>query len=232
MSTLRRRLAIALASVVLVCGAIGVGCHKWSSTESDDDETPSAPSDDGDVHAIARKLGLDRSQENRFAESEARDGHHRGAGRGRRLERRVQRITRELGLTPEQTDKLRGILREMAERDGERRGRMPGAEDPRFPQGEGPQGGWRMRRGGQGDPDSPQGGGRRWRGRGRGFPQGGPGFPQGGPGFPQGDRDDPQGFHPGGHGFPQGEPDEPQDPQEPGYPGPQDPGGPREPSSI
>src|ERR1700733_8919105 len=109
MSILRPRLAFALASLVLACAAGGVGCHKESSSESDDgDEPTEAPSTGGDAHEVARSLGLDANQEARFAELEAREGqggHRHGGGRshGARIERRVQRIARALDLTPQQT---------------------------------------------------------------------------------------------------------------------------------
>ena len=189
MSILRPRLAFALASIVLACAA--AGCHRDSASGTDDGDEPAepteAPAGDGDAHRIARSLGLDTGQEARFAELEARDGQggrhrhghgHGGRNRGARIERRVQRISRALGLTPEQTEKLRVIFQDQAARAARRRAMQPGAEDPRFPQGggEGPQGGWRSRRGGRGDP------------------QDGPGDPQGPerPGYregPQGPRD-------------------------------------------
>jgi Spy/CpxP family protein refolding chaperone len=240
MSITRPRLAFALASLVLACAAIGVGCHKDTASETDDGDEPaeSTPSD-VNPREVARSLGLDRNQEAQFEEIEARQGqggHHRHGGQNRRarIERRVQRISRALGLTPEQTEKLRLIFRDQAARAARRRAMTPGAEDPRFPQGggDGPQGGWRSRRGGpQGGPGDPQGGGG-WRSR-WGGPQGGPGDPQG-PRDPDGPGGGRRFRHRGGQGSPQEGPGDPQDPQgPPGYPeGPQDPDGPPGPTSI
>jgi Spy/CpxP family protein refolding chaperone len=239
MSILRHRLAFALASLVLASTA--AGCHRDSAESDDGDEPSEAAPADPNAREVARTLGLDANQEAQFAEIEAREGrgggghHHRGGGmnRGARIERRVQKISRALNLTPQQTEKLRAIFQDQAARAARRRAMQPGAEDPRFPQGggDGPQGGWQSRRGGrgfpQGDPDGPPGGGWRSRrgGRGRGYPQGGPDDPQG-PDGPQGGGR----FRHGGQGYPQGGPDDPQGPD--GPQGPQGPDGPPEPSDI
>jgi hypothetical protein len=194
MSILRPRLAFFLVSIALAASA--AGCHKDASTESDGDEPTAdeASSPGPDQREVARKLGLTPDQEARYADYERGEGRHGHGGRhrGARIERRVERISRALGLTPEQSEKLRLILREDAMRAMRRHRMHAGAEDPRFPQG---------------GPGFPQGG--RFRRGGGGFPQGGPGFPQGGRGFPQGGPDQPQ-FQQGPEG-----PDGPQGPQDP-----------------